>query len=179
MSRIEIRDAAPADASGVARVQIETWHSAYKGIVPDAHLAEMDVEKRAERWRDRLLGGETCLAAVSSASEIVGWATYGPEASGDRIYTGELFGLYVHPSAQRQGIGRRLTQTVARRLSLDGHTALLLWTLSANVPACRFYEALDGLRLADRHKQEDIGGLVLDEVAYGWPDIRILESDPK
>lgn len=178
MSLPEIRDAIPADADGIACIHVETWRSAYKGIVPDAHLTSLDMGERAQRWREIVTNAEELvLVAVGGSGEIVGWATGGRGKTGDAVYTGELNGIYVHPSAQGRGIGRLLVQTVAKRLAAEGHQSLLLWTLAANIPARRFYEALGGQRLADRHKQEDIGGIVLAEVAYGWADIGpFLES---
>jgi len=47
-----------------------------------------------------------------------------------------------------------------------------VWVLAANAPARRFYEAIHGVQAGQR--QVEIGGQSLDEVAYGWPDMRIL-----
>lgn len=177
MSRIEIRQAVADDADGIARVHVETWRNAYRGIVPDAHLASLDVQKRAQRWREIITETrEYVFVAVNQSNEIVGWATGGREKTGDSIHTGELNGIYVHPSAQGQGMGRKLMQTVARRLAADGHDAMLLWVLTDNAPARRFYEMLGGILLPGSLKDFEIGGIRLSEIAYGWPDIRTLES---
>ena len=45
--------------------------------------------------------------AENDAGEIVGFACGGPERSGDPVYTGELYGIYVLPEYHRRGIGRR------------------------------------------------------------------------
>ncbi|EKP95233.1 GNAT family N-acetyltransferase [Thermaerobacter subterraneus] len=49
---IEIRRAMPADAAGIARVQVATWRSTYRGVIPDAYLDAMEEEPRARWWQD-------------------------------------------------------------------------------------------------------------------------------
>jgi hypothetical protein len=41
-----IREAAPADAPGIARVHVDTWRTTYQGIVPDQFLARLSYEAR-------------------------------------------------------------------------------------------------------------------------------------
>ncbi len=54
---------------------------------------------------------------------MVGFASGGPERDDIPGYDGELYGLYVLAAYQRQGIGRALMLTVARRLVADGFKA--------------------------------------------------------
>ncbi len=42
---------------------------------------------------------------------------------------------------------------------------MLVWVLADN-PACMFYEAIGGQKIYE--KQIDRGGVMLNEVAYGW-----------
>ena len=51
---------------------------------------------------------------------------------------------------------------------------MLLWVLADN-PARHFYEVLGGQLM--KASQTEIGGVMLDEVAYGWIDIRKLLQD--
>jgi ribosomal protein S18 acetylase RimI-like enzyme len=82
-----------------------------------------------------------------------------------------LYALYLHPDYFRQGIGKQLVQTAARRLIQDGMSSMLAWVLVQN-PSRKFYEALGGKYLYE--KPIEIGGASLNEVAYGWPDIHTL-----
>ncbi len=86
----------------------------------------------------------------------------GPERSGDPVYTGELYAIYLLEGWQRRGIGRRLTIEVVRQLTQQGLTSLLVWVLAEN-PSRRFYEALGGRQV--REKLEMTGGVQLIEVA--------------
>jgi ribosomal protein S18 acetylase RimI-like enzyme len=75
----------------------------------------------------------------------------------------------VLTACQRQGIGRELTQTVARRLAADGFKAMILWVLKDNLKARAFYEAMGGVLAGE--KDITIGATNLVEVAYGWSDL--------
>ena len=41
----------PGDARGIARVHVETWRSAYAGILPDRVIVQMSVDDKAAAWR--------------------------------------------------------------------------------------------------------------------------------
>ena len=47
-----IRLADVKDAKGIARVQVESWHTTYPGIVPKSYLDSLDVKKR-EKYGNR------------------------------------------------------------------------------------------------------------------------------
>jgi len=163
------------DAPAIARVHVETWRSAYRGIVPDAYLARLSLAERANQWRDFLAdstGMRFVLVAHDKVDELIGFAAAGPERSGDPNYLGELYALYVLPSHHRCGFGHRLVQAVAGRLAAAGTRSMLLWVLEANTLAREFYEALGGTVV--RGQRIDVGGVPFTEVAYGWSDLQAL-----
>ena len=45
-----LRPALPLDADGIARVHVETWQSAYAGLVPTDYLARMTVARSSAQW---------------------------------------------------------------------------------------------------------------------------------
>ena len=168
---MHIREARVADAPAIARVHVDSWRTTYPGIVSDEHLASLDVAEREDRWRGILgrAGDDFTYVATTDAGEIVGFAGGGPERSGDQVYRGELFGIYLLEAYQRQGTGRRLIEVTARRLIEAGMRSMLIWVLTENMPARRFYEALGGEYV--REQGITIGGVEIAEVAYGWTDI--------
>ena len=86
-----------------------------------------------------------------------------------------MYAIYVLEAYQGRGLGRDLTLDVVARLVADGRRSMLVWVLADN-PACRFYEALGGRRV--EVKRISIGGVELDEVAYGWTDLtRVFRKD--
>ena len=56
----------------------------------------------------------------------------------------------------------------SRGLCGRGLTPSLVWVLSANVPARRFYERMRGREIATGVAQ--VGDQVLDKTAYAWID---------
>ena len=167
-----VREARPEDAPSLARVHVETWEATYRGLLPDALINSFTVEKRVAQWNEWLTSPENPVHTFAATEEgaIVGFASTGIARAGCG-FDGELFGLYVHPRAQRCGTGRALTSASARHLAGSGFSSMLVWVLAAN-PACGFYERLGG-RLVAR-EQRDLYGFKVDEVAYGWDRLERL-----
>jgi GNAT superfamily N-acetyltransferase len=173
-SSVIIRPAQLPDAEAIARVQVDTWRTAYKGIMPENFLADLSYEQNIKRWQNILADpnpNRFGYVAESDSETIVGFALGGAERNGDPDYVGELYAIYLLESFQRQGIGRRLIATLAQRLVGAGLPSLLVWVLEGN-PCRGFYEMLGGKHL--RQKLVTVGGAQLVEIAYGWQDARRL-----
>lgn len=167
-----VRAATPDDAAAIACVHIETWRTAYGGIIPGYVLAGLSYERRLQRWTEILNRPADARSGNFVAvldDRVVGFASGGPERDGDPVYTGELYAIYVLRTHERRGLGRLLTHAVAALLVEAGFDSMLVWVLSDNSAARRFYEALGGTVL--REKPADIFGLMLPEVSYGWTDL--------
>src|SRR5574341_178751 len=171
-----IREARPEDAPAIARVHVDSWRSTYQGIVPDEHLAALSYERREQGWREALSNPDNpsfVYVAEDEAGQVVGFASGGPGREGHPDYRGELYAIYLFAQSQRQGLGRRLTQAIARQLLNAGISSMLVWVLAENSSRA-FYEALGGQYLSE--KKITIGEKELVEVAYGWQDVRVLMS---
>jgi GNAT superfamily N-acetyltransferase len=169
-----IRAARVEDAAGIARVHVNAWRTTYKGIVPDAHLANLSYERGAVYWTRRLneLTDQMFVyVAEDEQGQIVGFVEGGPERRHDAEYPAELYAIYILKEYQGRGLGRRLTHELVKSLLEAGMNAMLVWALAEN-PFRRFYEALGGQYV--RPEQFELGGAMLDEVAYGWPDLSAL-----
>ena len=169
-----IRPAQLTDADAIAKVQVDSWRTTYKGIMSDDSLAALSYDQHAKMWHKILSdAGPNKFAYVAEEEhgKLVGFALGGPERNGDPDYCGELYAIYLYEPYQRRGIGRSLMTLIAQNLLDAGLGSLLVWVLDAN-PCRSFYEALGGERLRD--KRINVGGVQLVEVAYGWRDARIL-----
>ena len=180
MNNPSIREATPADASGIARVWVDTFRSAHTGIVPEQFLEDLSHDRSEKHWLTRLQLQETdrnyflCVAELAPEG-IVGFAEAGPERTGDPTYNAELCAMYVRQSHQRTGIGTALIKAVAAKLVDLGICSILVWCF-AESPSRRFYEALGGAK----HDVApiEIGGVQLEEVAYGWRNLSVIVSRP-
>jgi GNAT superfamily N-acetyltransferase len=171
---MQIREATMADVATLARVHVDSWRTTYKGILPDDYLANLTYARREPLWRQILskpAGQDIVYVAEETPGDIVGFVSGGPERSGDPVYTGEVYAIYLLERWQGQGIGRQLIITLVRQLMQLGLTSLLIWVLAQN-PSRRFYEALGGRPV--RERLEVTGGVELVDVAYGWLDVCTL-----
>lgn len=174
-----IRRAAAGDAAGIARVHVETWRSAYAGILPDRVMTAMSIEEKTTAWR-RLVQGQSQTDAVLVAElddrSIGGFASCGPAGAEVVDHDGEIHTLYVLPDWQEQGLGRALLHGCFGALANSGFDSAFVWVLADN-PARFFYEAMGGVRIGERNEQ--LWGTVLRETSYGWHNLSaLIEAGP-
>jgi GNAT superfamily N-acetyltransferase len=169
-----VREAHFADAPAIGQVQVDSWRTTYAGIVPADYLASLSYEQQGQVWEryiSTLSSAAAMYVAEAVTGEVVGFAHSGPERSGHKIYTGELYAIYLLAAHQRQGLGRQLMRATVNGLLQHGLPSMLVWVLAANSFRA-FYEALGGQQVAEQ--EITIGAARLTEVAYGWRDIRRL-----
>ncbi|GAC1347915.1 MAG: GNAT family N-acetyltransferase [Ktedonobacteraceae bacterium] len=174
-----IRRATPEAAAGIARVRVDTWRAAYRGIVPDEFLDNMSYAGNESRWAERLSDVDNqvyTFVAIDESGQIFGFVSGGPNRDNDPVYKSELYAIYILPSHHGLGIGRRLTVALVEKLLETGFDSMLLWVFTDNL-ARRFYEALGGQLI--KSSQFELNGTNIDEVAYGWLDIRTLLKEQK
>ncbi len=171
-----IRPAIHTDAPAIARVHVDTWRAAYRGMIPDDYLDSLSYDRRTDFWAQEISAPFSpffvIVAQESETGPVVGFVNGGPLRSGHPGYEGELCALYVLPEAQGKGIGRKLVQACAQTFKDRGITSMLLWVIKDNAPSRAFYEALGGQLLNEQ--QFELGGATLTEVGYGWPDTSAL-----
>jgi GNAT superfamily N-acetyltransferase len=170
--QLVIREAMAGDADDIARVHVDTWQTAYDGILPADVIAAHSYEQREQYWRTALRQPDHELVFVAEQDgHVLGFASGGPERSGDPQFTGELYALYILAKYQNRGAGQALVRAIARRLARDGMTSMLVWVLADN-PARSFYVHLGAVEI--RQQPIQMGTTTVGEVAYGWKDLRGL-----
>jgi ribosomal protein S18 acetylase RimI-like enzyme len=169
-----VSPAGPADATELASVHVRSWRETYPGLLPQAALSRMSVAAHARRFRTELMharAGHVTLLAEGPLG-AVGYASGALLRPEGRGADAEVFTLYVLRSAQGAGVGRALLSSAARVLRAEGAGSLVVFVLTRNTPARRFYERLRGEAFAE---VASVGwGEGLTETAYRWPDITAL-----
>ena len=71
---ITIRNATPEDAPAIAKVNIESWRSTYRGLIADSMLDEMKPEQYINKWNNRFATMEAnenfCFVAENENHEV-------------------------------------------------------------------------------------------------------------
>ena len=83
-------------------------------------------------------------------------------------FKGEIYELYLRPEYQGLGFGRQLFRGARDQLGAFGYKSHAVRVLSENGPACDFYAAMGGWKVAQ--SDEKIGDDILEVTLYGWTD---------
>lgn len=167
---MEIRKANSKDALGVAKVQVDSWKTTYKNIIPDEYLEKMTYENREKKWQD-IISNQSVFVAENN-SEIIGFSNGGKERTGKYPdYKGELYAIYILEEYQRKGIGKLLLEPVVESLKQENIFSMTVSVLEDN-DSRLFYEYF-GARKIDTVELE-VAGKELNEVVYGWKDITAI-----
>lgn len=165
---VHLRRAREGDAEAIARVHVQTWREAYRGLLPDAFLASLSVEARQRFWSNHLgvLAPDRRPWLADADGEVVAFAYAGPGRDQDApSSTGEVYAIYVLPECWERGLGRNLLRHAERDLLAHGYDEATLWVLESNERARRFYEAA-GWQFDGTGKVERQGEIELREARY-------------
>jgi len=141
------RAAVVDDAGAIAPLAVEGWRLAYSDIVPESYLAALSVERKAQRWREKMAQPSFHAMLALDGNDLVGFISCGPGRADDERGMGEVYALYVHPSHQREGIGSALMRLAEEALRNQGFQIWCVWVFTLNGKARRFYEQLCLLRI--------------------------------
>lgn len=163
-----IRLAGPGDEAGLAEVHVLSWQGAYRGQVPEAHLASLSIADRTERWASILAAAGATQATFVAVQDdrIVGFADIGPSRDGDAgAGTGEVTSIYLLPDRFGTGIGPALMERATEAFRAAGFRTATLWVLESNARARHFYEAA-GWSPDGAHHLFEVGGEAIPELRY-------------
>jgi len=159
-----IREAATADAPGIAALHAESWSAFYRGAFADEYLNGPVVDDRTKVWQGRVSdpAPNQHVIVAEDGGTIVGFAcAYGAD---DEQWGTLLDNLHVRASLQGGGIGEGLVREIARwSLETQPEIGLYLGVLEQNTRAQRFYKRLGA---------EDVGGFTYSPPGGGEVRVR-------
>lgn len=165
---VELRDATAADAHAIATLLVQSWRTAYRGLLPDDVLAGLSIPEREQFWSEFLSARppRTRALVATIAGAVIGFAATGPPlVPADRAdpTLGDLYALYLAPDVWRRGIGTRLHAAALDGLRSCGFTHAGLWILDTNERALHFYQRLGWTDTGRSQLDPGPGGIELHE----------------
>lgn len=153
-STINIRDATPDDIEPIAGI----WRHYVSSSIANLEETPPSTEE-VRRNLDRIFTQHYPFVVAVQGSTICGYAYMGPfnDRSGYRFCCEDS--IYLLPENAGKGLGRRMLETLLRRLKAEGKINQVLAKISLppeatldDVPSCRLHLAL-GFREAGRLKK--------------------------
>jgi ribosomal protein S18 acetylase RimI-like enzyme len=142
---LALRRPRPEEAEELARLHIQCWHEAYRGIVPQVVLENASLKARIATWHRHIADMERIVLAAYDDGKPVGFILAGPPR--EEVFEGadgQIAAFYILASHQRMGLGKRLLSEAARGWKRQGGTSLGLGVLAENAKARAFYEKMGG-----------------------------------
>ena len=81
---MNIRRATANDAPMLAKVHVDSWQVAYRGIVPDSHLERFTYQRREEAFRQALAANLEETYLIEDNDQAIGILTIGPGQALDK-----------------------------------------------------------------------------------------------
>src|SRR5215467_8953969 len=181
-----VRPARPGEAAEIARIQLATWRTAYRRLIPRQVLDGLDEATMAEQWAEAITAPPTprhhVLIAVEQAERdhTVGFVATGP-ADDDALAPDEkplpdtvaaVTDMLVEPRWGRRGHGSRLLSAAVAMWRADGFDTAVAWVFEQD-PATRRFLTSAGWAPDGEARALDIDDLLVPQLR-----LHVLLQDP-
>jgi GNAT superfamily N-acetyltransferase len=169
-----IRTATSTDCAAIAKIQVDSYRSAYSSLMPSEYLDAFSYSEQEQDWKDWLDRERgLLLVAENEPGSIIGYTLVQLAAEEETNFDCEIVALHVNRVYHRQGAGRALMADAARRMHAQGCRSLGLWVIAGN-PAVGFYDRLGGQPTGEHFFEIEELHLRQREIGYVWPRIEDL-----
>lgn len=174
MADATVRTAEQSDAADIARLQLDTWRTAYADLLPAEVLAGLDAGETESTWRQTVEQGPAQVFVAIEGEWLVGFCAAGPapedetaSADGtpakDSATVALVSALLVEPRWGRRGHGGRLLAEAGAAMRTAGATRGITWVPEPDKASLSFYERAGWVR-DGTVRTLDAGGRPLREI---------------
>lgn len=129
------------DIEQVAKIIIDDWKIAYKGIIDDEYLIKLDYKDKEKSIKEKYHKQKSIV--LEEDGIIKGYSRFGRNRDEEKNL-GELYALYIKSDERGKRIGEKLLNKTARILKNRGYNEMIIWCLEKNERARKFYEKMEG-----------------------------------
>lgn len=108
----------------------------------------------------------------NSVKEVLGYSCFHLSDNSGK-FDSELVSLYLKSTEKRKGIGTNLLKETAKEVLSKGKSNMIIWCLSENIEAIKFYEKLGGKKVIE--KDAKIGDEIYKEYGFYFDLENILK----
>ncbi|WP_026908424.1 GNAT family N-acetyltransferase [Paucisalibacillus globulus] len=166
---MKVRKAVITDASGIAKVHVDSWRTTYKNIIPEQALNNLSYDKRTELWKRNITrAGNYVYVAENNQGEIVGFGDCGKREENEVEHSGDLTSIYLLKEYQGKGIGKELLKQILHTCLELGYKRVFVEVLEDN--KTRYFYEYYGAELLKTEKIV-MSGKELNLLVYEWDDL--------
>ncbi|MFR2533852.1 MAG: aminotransferase class I/II-fold pyridoxal phosphate-dependent enzyme [Clostridia bacterium] len=151
------------DQEQMARIKVDGWKNAYDAIISSTYLNSLNYEEQTKRYQASFDEYKDLVFVAVRKNEVLGFACFNTVCNAD-LFDSELVSLYIKPTEIRKGIGTSLFQETCKQLASLGKKNMIVWCLSDNKKAIKFYKSLGGQIV--KKKEARIGDACYKEFCF-------------
>lgn len=160
------------DQEQMAKIKIDGWMNTYDKIIASKYLKTLDYKKQTERYIASFDEYKDLVFVAVKGEEVLGYSCFHLEDKSGNCDS-ELVSLYIKSSEQGKGIGTNLLKETAKELLSKGKNNMIIWCLSENKDAIKFYKKLGGKIVIE--KDAKIGDELYKEYGFYFDLKKVLD----
>lgn len=131
------------DQEQMARIKVDGWKNAYDSIISSTYLKSLDYTEQTKRYQTSFDEYKDLVFVAVRENEVLGYSCFNPIPNIDE-FDSELVSLYIKPTEIGKGIETALFLETCKELKSLGRRNMIVWCLSDNENAIKFYKKLGG-----------------------------------
>ena len=155
---VKIRNAEYSDIQEISRIHVDSWKSAFDGLMPSDYINGYTVSSRMIEWHSTIRNGSDVVVVADMGGKIVGFMSY--LSHPENAETIELSKLYLCPSVYGQKLGSTFVNHLEAYSLQKGINVIRLYVLDKNEAAIQFYSK-HGFKFSDSYVSEEFEGTII------------------